>query len=214
MRTILFLGLLLGLPVCAGAQRRVTASQQPDTVARAALQTFARLVNRQNFRAFGFESADEIRSAALGVPLREFMVRLDELRAYTPGANPDPLVHPVDRVIYPVLVRGAVRSSLTLARTGDAWGSYGFGDPGFVRSLEDLRVQLSAREGAAPATFTLLRIPAVNMAFLARTAEQRLVLFPLVDDARFNFRRGAPVTAAEAFARLAPTARAHNGLPT
>ena len=215
MRTVILLGMLLAFPAVAEAQvAPMTSAQRPDTAARAALQTFARLVSQRNFRAFGFETAEDVRVATLGQPLREYMVWLEELRSYTPSANAESLLHAVDRVAYPVLVRGAVRSSLTLALERGRWTSYAFGNPTLTRSIEELRTELVARERLQPAEIVLLRVPALNTAFLAWSVNQRTVLTPLADDARFGFQRGALMPAADAFGRMVAAARAHNGLPT
>ena len=52
----------------------------------------------------GFDDPSEAASATLGEPIRVSMVRLDALRKYSAGGDPERLLTDVGRVIYPVFV--------------------------------------------------------------------------------------------------------------
>ena len=110
----------------------MTQSREP---AVRALDSFRKLVNEQNYRAMGFDSVSEVRSATLGQPLVEFHVRLDKLREYRPGGNPVSLLDGGDKVIYPVLVGQLVRSSIVLAKDSSGWATASYGGPNATKLL-------------------------------------------------------------------------------
>ncbi len=211
--------LFLGWPAWASAQERpVTMTQEDLRAATAAaqevLQTYARLVNQQNFRDLGFESTEEIRAATLGTPLQQFMIRLDELREYQATRPALPLLHGTDRVRFPVLAQDATRSSLTVTRQDDRWVAYAFGDAALIRALAGARTEAAAREGARPEEYVEVWMPALNVVFIGRQRDGDLFLTPVTDDARFGFTRGETLAASEALRRMVEAAREHNELPT
>jgi hypothetical protein len=193
--------------VVAGAVR------DSQSVATQALSVFPKLVTEQNYKGMGFESADEARSAALGDPAVYFLVRLDELRDYQPGSDPTRLLHSADRVLYPVLARQQVRSSVTLEKGKEGWKATSFGAPGFSKLVTRLRTESSASSGASVSSYFVVAVPALKVYFLGQMPNNRLTLTPLTDDASLGLKAGGAAPADQVFAQLVPAAKAHNGLP-
>lgn len=217
-----FVLLLASSPALLGAQLSqgrtllmdTTATQAAVPAARQALRTLARLVTQENARSLGFNSAAEAAGATLGVPVQELMVRLDQLRAYTQEQSPMVLLRSNDRLVFPVLVGNATRSSLTVSREGSGWTTHSFGAPRYARELDGLRAELGQREALPANRYFEVRVPALNIAFLGRIRNGELFLTPITGDSRFGFQRGATLPARQAFVRMVAPARAHNGLPT
>ena len=213
---ILILTLMVG--GTAGAQEPPGKGDESlRTATRAgdeALKTFALLVNRTNYEAMGFDSPEQVRSATLGPLLEDFMVRLDELRKYESGKDPGPLLQRTGRATFPVLVQDRTRSSVTLASESGRWTAVSFGAPKYARALSEVRSQLSQQEGKPPSDYFEVRVPALNVTFIGRRRDGRILLSPVVEDPRFGFKRGQTLPAEEAFAAMTRAAREHNDLPT
>ncbi|HEV8583965.1 MAG TPA: hypothetical protein VGT02_03240 [Methylomirabilota bacterium] len=217
------LACLVASAVTEAQPQRPAAPAQPVTPAdmRAATQaaqngltSFAQLVTRENFQAMGFTRPDEVRSAVLGPPLPEFMVRLDELRAFQRGHDPLPLLHPNHRMTFPVRVANATRSALTVERRGTSWNVASYGAPRYGALLDATRDRLARQESRDPAEYFEVRVPALNVSFVGARRDGRIALTPLVDDARFGFRAGGTLPAGDAFLAMVPAAQRHNGLPS
>ena len=188
----------------AGAQR----------AAREALNTFAQLVTPENARDMGFEKPDEVRSATVGAPLPEFQVRLDELQGYAAGANPARLLHETELFLFPVLVGERVRSSLTIQHERGSFKAVAFGAPRFMRHASEVVAKIpGAAERRGESAF-LVRIPALNVFFVAFRDGDRLLFASVLDDSRFDLKSGEPVPAEKVLERLVPAAKEHKGLPS
>ena len=97
------------------------AMRGATSAAQIGLASFAQIVTTENFRAMGFASPGEVRSAGLGVPRPEFLVRLDDLRKFQRGTDASTLLHASGRVTFPVRVADATRSSVVVERAGSSW---------------------------------------------------------------------------------------------
>ena len=215
--TVLISILLLGLASAAGAQipKRLDneSLERAGGAAREALQTFGLLVNERNFEELGFSSRQEAGSASLGQPIEEFMIRLDNLRQYDPDQR-GIVISPTRRLTYPVLAGGQQRSSLTVAQSEVGWAAVSFGAPNYSRLLVDSRERLGGSAKRPASDYFEVRVPALNVSFVARQDGEDIVLTPVADDARFDFEAGEDLSLDEALKAMAPVAREHNGLPT
>jgi len=69
------------------------------------LATLSKLVTKQkNYREMGFESLNELKRMNIGEPLQVFIVRLDHLKEYKKGGDPNKMLSGGNHVIYPVLI--------------------------------------------------------------------------------------------------------------
>jgi hypothetical protein len=212
------IGLLWSLTVTDAAAQTPPARASAETLegaqraAREALSTFAQLVTPRNAQDMGFEKPDQVRSATVGVPLPEFQIRLDDLQGYATGTNPGRLLHETGLFLFPVLVAEQVRSSLTIQHERGGYKAVAFGAPGFIRSTS--RVIGGIAGAGERRDFFLVRIPALNVFFVAYPDGGKLVFASVLDDPRFDLKSGEPLPAEKALERLVPAAREHKGLPS
>src|SRR6267143_139495 len=194
----------------ADVQRKESETRD---VAAQALVTFQKIGKQTNVKAMGFESADEMTNAALGQPLSVFMVELGDLRAYQAGSDPNKLLKPIDKVIYPVSVKDEVRSSIVLQKGKEGWKASDFGGANFARLVTRVRDE-SAKAAGLPATaYFVVQVPALNAYFLSYRQNDKLMLASLADDSALNLRAGATLPAEQVFGELVPFAQKYNGLP-
>jgi hypothetical protein len=207
--TALFLVLPAGLASAQEREERFAAGSQK--AAAEALVRFGQLVSADNFLQMGFESLDEIGSAKLGEPMRQFSVWLGDLRKFEPSMDPQQLLSGSDTLVFPVLVNARERASIVLQRAHDAWEAVSFGAPGFTRLAWETRAK-ALKDGLGP-TF-IVRVPALNLYFLGSRSQSELFLVPLSDDRRLELQKGRALPARRVFLSLVPLAREHKGLPT
>jgi hypothetical protein len=178
-----------------------------------ALATFQKLGKQTSFRAMGFESADEMSKATLDEPLQVFMVELNDLRGYQAGSDPNKLLKPIDKVIYPVKTGAQVRSSIVLQKRKEGWKASDFGGPNFARLVTQARDE-SVKATSLPLTaYFVVQAPALNAYFLGYRQNDKLMLTSLIDDPALNLRAGTPLPAEQVFGDLSAVARKYNGLP-
>jgi hypothetical protein len=220
--TAVILGVLWAASVPACAQQTTdvkftTASdaiRRSEPVASQALTTLSKLASTGEYKAVGFKTADEAFGAKLGEPFPVFKVRLDQLRNYQPGTDPLNIVHWSNTVIYPVLVRETVRSSVSIEKAKDNWEAVSFGSPALIARLSTMRAQRARAlpAGMKPVHFAV-QVPALNLYFLGERAEKAFLMIPLWTDLQLGFESGAAMPADKAFALLMAAAKAHDGSP-
>ena len=208
----LFIALLLAASQ-AGAQGAAAPFSETQPVAQKALKTFSRLVTKENYKRMGFEDPEEVRTATLGAPLQDFIVRLDKLKSYVPGGRLDELLTATDQVIYPVLVKDQVRSSITISKTGESWQAVSFGGPNFIKLISGTLAENTKATRLDSSAYQVVRIPSLNLFFLGVHLNNELMFVPVTDNARLKFRAGAGMKAENVFSAILPEAKAHNGLP-
>lgn len=185
-------------------QKPQPPASSPKEAASSAIQTLQQAVTAQNFRALGFESADEVKRAALGQPLTQFDIGLDQLKSYKEGANVNSLLSASADTIFPVTVNGQVRSAVIVSKREGGYVPATFGRAEIVKALSRFRQQ--------PDDF-VIRIPALNMYFVGRRVENHVLMTPIIDDPRIILKTGAAMPAEEVLKQLVPVANAYNGLP-
>ena len=133
-RYILALFMVLSFASFAGAD-----GPEPQVLeaAKSGLKQFRMLVTEKNYKDLGFENPQEPLKTVIGEPVREFMVRLDDLKEFKAGDDPARLVKGGDEYICPVTVEGGVRASVIVAKSGDAWKAVSFGSPKTIRLIEN-----------------------------------------------------------------------------
>jgi hypothetical protein len=179
-----------------------------QSAATQSLATFRKLVNAQNFKELGFESADEVANAALGTPLRTSMVKLEQLKAYKSGDDVNRLLSELPQVYYPVTVQNQVRSTVTVEQANGKWRATGFGPANLAKQIDR-----ASKAGAASGAQILVHVAPFNLYFVGTRVENRLVLTPVGDYASYNLKAGASLPADEVFTTLVPFAQQYNGLP-
>ena len=155
----------------------------------------------------GFDSVEEVKQAQLGQSFAVSNIGLDQLKSYRTGANANSLLSNSSETIYPVTVRGQVKSSVTIVQKEGGYQPSSFGNAEIVKSLSRYR------QGENPASDFVVRVLALNMYFLGRHVEDRLFLTPVIDDPRLKLRPGESVPAEIVLEQLVPLANAYNGEP-
>lgn len=197
----------------SGAQEKPAPLEEIDKLASDALVTFSELVTQENYQEMGFASPDEAKVATLDVPLRVFMVRLDELQKYEPGSDPSPLLSGGDYVIFPVAVEGNVRSSIIVEKVMEEWKVTGFGSPNLVKMITNVRKDKSESTRLPGYFFFVVTVPAMNLYFVAHRMGEGLMLTSILDEPLYGFKAGITMRADKVFEALLPAAQAHEGLP-
>lgn len=217
MRIALLATLIALVPAASFAQNPAgvdvaAVARDSAAAARQSLSTLAALSHGENATRLGFRTADEAARSDLGAPLSDFIVGLDDLRAWQPGKDPMSLLRATGLVVYPVTVGGTVRSSVTLTRQGNEWKAVSFGAPAQTLAVAGARDNV-VKTGVAAASIFQVRIPAFNLVFIGYVTGGRLMLVPTLDVARYELTRGTPVAANTLFTRLKPLAEQDQGLP-
>jgi hypothetical protein len=180
------------------------ASGSSQDAAQTGLRVMQSLVRTENFQGLGFSSADQVKNAQLGDPLKLYRVPLDALSAYKGDANAFGLLQDAHKMIYPVTVDQQVVSSLSATQRDDGWRANEFGNSALTRALVAHR--------ASKDDFVVW-VPALKIYFTARGEGEKLVLTTIMDDPRFDFKAGQDIPASRVFAVLQKSASAYNGLP-
>jgi papain like cysteine protease AvrRpt2 len=160
-------------------------------------------------RELGFAAGEDAKQAQLGTPLREYNVHLDSLRGYTPNVAAAKLLTGGTTLFYPVVTRGAIRSSVRVsAPTPETAKTLSIGDTvtaGHLQLLEPLAPQLRTAGGSpVPA----VRIPALGLYFVARPRGESLEVASIFDVPAYGLKRGSYESLETVLARLAPIAKA------
>ena len=197
--------------LAAGCSQQRGSNAPPPTAdaqqaASNALTTLQKLVTEQNYKALGFTSPTEVKSAVLGQPMEQYNIGIDRLKSYQAGQDVNALLTASSETIYPVTVGGQVRSSVTVVKKEGGYTAASFGNATIVKELSRYR-EANATQGFA------VRIPAFGMYFLGNRVENRLMLTPVYEDRRLPFRAGEAMPAEEVLKVVVPLAQVYNGLP-
>ena len=187
-------------------------AQEARETATRSLDTLKQLASGASYKSLGFNSADEAKSAVLGDPTLSYYVRLDRLREYQAGADPNALLAGGgEKIVYPVLIGQDVRSSVILEKSGGAWKAASFGGAAFSKLFFGARA--AKQPGAPGGSYFVVSVPALALNFLGSKAGGTFTLESLADDRASGVRAGTVRPAGEVFTSLVPVARAYNGLP-
>jgi hypothetical protein len=176
----------------------------PRAAAAATLRDLSAGARDTRARELGLTEADDAQRTEAGEPIREYLVRLDELRRFRRGRDPAKLLHATGGFLVPVVVEGEVRSGITVAQQDGGYAVVAYGDRNLSRRIS---AQLAGAPREAAREESYVHIPALHVAFVGRTVGRAFSLVPIVDDPRFGFETGKPLPAHVVFERLAPLAR-------
>lgn len=207
MRSFLIVAGLLLMMGCSKENAPKSPAAEPERAASEAVGILQKLVTDQNYKSFGFDSADEVKSAQLGQPLSISVIGLDKLKNAQAGADLNSMLTQSPETLYPVTVQGSVRSSVTIIHKPEGFAPASFGNAEIVKGLSRFR-QAEASKGEF-----VLRIPAFNMYFLARRVENQVVVVPILDDPRLKVKAGEAVPLSRLLELLQPLVNEYNGLP-
>jgi hypothetical protein len=155
----------------------------------------------------GFTSLAELNRATAGSPIQIAFVRLDRLAAYANGQSPNSIIDSGGAVMVPVLVDGTARCAVMLKANGSVFTGAGLGQPNMTR-LVTQSLEATAKEHNTPSgALVVLKVPALFLTFIARSAEAAIWLTPVSDTPTFDLHAGQELKAEVVFARLQPAAQ-------
>ena len=187
-----------------------SAAESPQAATEEAQRSLAALqeiTTEQTYKGLGFESPEEVKSATLGSPLQVFTVRLDALRDYQPQTDPNSLLVDSHQIIYPVIVGGQQRSSMTMRELDGKWQVASFGKPTLTKALVQTRQRHIESTKVPIESVFVVNIPALNLHFIGRRDGSALLLTPLASDPSLKVEEGQSIEAQAVFNTLAPRAR-------
>jgi hypothetical protein len=160
--------------------------------------------NDEYTKALGFASAQEASRATLGVPLQIQMSRLLSLKQFTEKSDPQSFIIDTGSMIYPLLVEGKVKSSLTVTkdRKTMSWRTTEWGSPKLIGLIERAR-------GKSPQSSLVVLISPQNplgLRFIGERAAGELLLTPIADIPKLKLTAGEQRPARSIFLSLVPVA--------
>jgi hypothetical protein len=146
-----------------------TDPNDPLVVATQSLSTLGQLATKDTYAEIGFQSLGEVAKAKLGSPVSVYMIRLDELKALDPTADPKSVMHDVKERLFPVHVGGSTRTALVVRQdAAGKWAMASLGDVATVKLLDEAKGLHGKAKGNSH-EYILVKIPAIYQMFLART---------------------------------------------
>jgi len=197
---------VLSMSACSTAESPKPPAREPQQAASTALGVLQQFVTASNYQAMGFASAGEVKGAQLGSPLNLYNIGLDALRSYETSTDVNKLLVLSNESVYPVTVGGEVKSSVSIVKLENGYQVSSFGNAKAIASLARFRQ-------AAPSDEFIVRVPALNIQFLGRRLEGRVLLVPTMEDSRLKVAVGEAVPLDVVLGQLVPLAKAYNGLP-
>ena len=156
----------------------------------------------------GINGAEEAKRSALATSFRVYMVRLDRLGAYD-GTQPDSaMLTDLEQALYPVVVEGGVRAVLGVHKIPEGWETREISSPQIASLLVDVRAGAAASTKKAASSFTVVRIPALQLWFVGEQGADGLILRSTAPVESIGLAPNTPIAAKSLFAKLVPAAKA------
>jgi len=177
------LGARLVLIVVAFVAATSSAIADTETAAVAAasnsLETFRKLVLKENAEALGFDDFTKVPTATLelGTAFGDYFIRLDKLKDYS-GGPVEPLLEPGSRIFFPVLIDGKPKASVTVVKTNGSWKPGMFGSSQLAQVAQITRELLEKREPSGT-EFFFVRIPGLQRVLVGHRRGGKVILTPL-----------------------------------
>jgi hypothetical protein len=154
-----------------------------------------------------------------GIPV--YTVPLDKLKEapaqQAPGGSTGLFTQSgVRKIIYPITAGeapGGAASAITLQPAQGRWEVASIGGGALAGLLNKARAEHAAATRASPSAYFAVRVPAMNLYFVAYNADDGLRLIPILDEPRLGLKAGQPVKAVDLLPKLVAEAKRHNGLP-
>ncbi len=129
---------------------------------------FLKLLNKENFRRLGFDTVPHAADIKFLEGLPESFIPVEEIRALNPSAALEPRHWEVNRIVYPVVIGGRVRSSMTTALVNGNWKVVSYGQVPLTRTVMAARFKsLNAAElNSAPFQYRIVTIFGLNEQFI------------------------------------------------
>ena len=165
--------------------------ESANVAAQESLDTFKDLVSQGAYREYDFDSASSVDQIVLGQPLNDAMIELDQLANWD-GANPYDLIRPTGRVVFPITCRwpGAFVGDSRLQRRQMGRRRFRRRSRGAGAVRAQGRMMRERAAGGAAPLVSQVRIPALNLQFLARLDNGQLFLTPVEENSELGLEAG------------------------
>jgi len=161
------------------------------------------LITPGNSKLLGFDKPEDASLAEIGAGFEIYVIELDAIRAYTPGQAVTPLLKQLISHIYPLSVKGVVRSSLVVSNRSNQFITTVWGLKKLIKLVTDTHKK-------DPEFGFVVWIPALNLHLLGDHHDETLKLKPLATRTLYGLVEGEALPAAIVFGLLAQEARAHD----
>jgi hypothetical protein len=219
LATLLFASTALAEPLLAPeVPSGVTAvSEFPGKLGNAVNEgkaQFLALLTPLNIGRFGFDTKPKPPEIKLLEGLPESVVSAGEVRAFNPNANVNTKHWEVDRIVYPVVIGGKVRSAITTALVGGKWKPVAYGQVPLVRTVMAAKFKaLNAPElKGQPLQYRIVTIFGLNEQFVGAFPLDPAKPFWLIPiRTRNGLVAGVPAEGKSVLLKLQPAALALTG---
>jgi hypothetical protein len=172
-----------------------------------AINSFIELSARDPTNAPGgnFESFEVIKGdVRIGQAIPVVYVGADQLAAGSSGDLSRAIDTNVKTIIYPILLKDKVDSSVTMTKDHDnKWNDTEYGNKEETQLLVYYRQNYSHRYGTPLKNFFEVAITGLGKHYLATKSDQGLILIPIADDSELGIKAGTPQKAERVFDKLA-----------
>ena len=172
------------------------------------LNTYEALFPQRNVETLNEQGPQA--KATLGEPMRDYIIGLNSLKSWD-GNDPSILLISTDRIVYPIADNSVVQSDVTISKKNGRWEAVAFGSTTEAQSRSRIRDEIKTKVPSGPggqeATFIQVRIPALNVSFLAQQESGQLIFAPIQSVPNLGIEAGKREPATQVLHRLQPAAK-------
>ncbi|MEJ2593675.1 MAG: hypothetical protein P8100_00760 [bacterium] len=153
-------------------------------LARRTLEEFSYSVTDQNAKYYGLSSPDVLKTVKPGDPVIHYAVGLNSLKEYTADMDPEKIITEMGYVTVPLVnpETGKVETFVMLSRIEGKFQPAGMGQAPY-----SMNFMVLTKRAEVPKDARLIRIPALNMAYIGMTMNDTLKLIPILNKDQMEF---------------------------
>ena len=153
-------------------------------------------------KRLGFEAFAEVGSMELGEPLQTLHVRLGDLRTFGKINHHESLLLDKEEIVYPVVVKGNVRTAITVAKEENKWVIASLGKPNWVKTLTKLRKEHAVKSNLSLSGYFIVEIPSMYFVFLGHRKDNKVMLVHVDSHEALEFSAGDTDPLQEVFSKI------------
>lgn len=177
------------------------------TLAEKYIQNIKCTLTAENLQFYGLSSLESLEDYKFGPKVQHLHIRLDDLSKYTEDILPEELIKAMDYVSLPVLTKsGEMETFMLFKDIQDEYEFVGIGQDYLVQQYLELK-----KDKELPDDTKFIRIPALNMGFVALTIEKELFFIEIPLERRDLNPQPEPAT--QVLAKLADRYKNLKDLP-
>jgi hypothetical protein len=182
-----------------------------DLQVKKAIETFAKLIDTPDLYKCGVKSLAELKLLKPGQQFKKYMISLDAIKKYRQGDDVNNMIKEYEAVeVALVNDSGKIKTSIEFVKTGNNWKASGYGSTSEFVILSQAQTALTAN---AINRGKLIRIPSLQVSFIAVSSAAGLDFVSLADNPKLKLTKGQTIKSSDAILKLAPYATKHNGSP-